>query len=304
MAFAELQTVSVGKIDKRYSDLVSKNSLREIIKDIEALFETQLGFNVFDYSEDGKPIDILYMPPSQKKKKILRNQKQLESLKKKIDSLEGSISEKQAVLQQIKSQLSYDYKLLNHNIEELNTYILKNNSFQNLSQDDYQKVNKYISQEKENIRNRTKDLAKEKRQVNKKLAAYRMKVRKYNALADKYNYIQRNTEKISQNYTELKGITKKRTTTTYTTYTQKEASIRKKEIKADVERIEIYNFENLNLLKVILAHEIGHLIGVGHVDVDGALMHTYLQKEQVESLSLTLDDIKAIRECFISRTIK
>ena len=43
-------------------------------------------------------------------------------------------------------------------------------------------------------------------------------------------------------------------------------------------KIEIYGFDNKQELKVILAHEIAHLVGIPHINVKDALMNPILQK--------------------------
>lgn len=300
IAFAQVQRVKVGEIDERYSHLISEESLIDIIKEIETLFETQLGFNVFDYSRDGKPIDILYIPPSQKKKRILRNQKKSIALKKKIDDYEVHISDEFTSTNLRNTQLVGEYDSLNKDIETLNAYILKNNAVKNISKKEYEEIKSYVSKEQAKIIKRKKDLELKKRKVNKALAVYRTKVARYNALIRKYNHLQRDIERLSNSYKEIKGVTKKRITTTKSTYVKDEKSITKEDLRTHMEKIEIYDFENIDLLKVILAHELGHLVGVGHIDVDGALMHSYLQEEQVSNLSLTFDDVEAFRECFKS----
>jgi len=63
-------------------------------------------------------------------------------------------------------------------------------------------------------------------------------------------------------------------------------------------KIEIYGFDNLKQLKVVLAHEIGHLVGIPHIENKGALMNPIVQKNQEMNLSLTQDDIKAFKENF------
>jgi chromosome segregation ATPase len=299
IVFAQVETVSVGKIDKRYSALVSQEDLIEIIKEIEILFEKQLGFNVFDYSQEvGKPIDILYMPPSQKKKKIVQNQKKSELLKKRMSDIKVSKSYQQTIMDSTKKQLESQYKNLNRDIQQLNSYVSRKNSSRNLSKNDYETMKRHVSKEQSDIKMRKRALDRKKRQFNSKALSLRNKVNQYNSLISRYNHYQRDIERLSKSYKEIKGKTKKRIQTTNTTYTEDGKSITKQDIKIDSEKIEIYDFENLNLLKVILAHEIGHLVGVKHIDNKGALMHPELQKKQINHLSLTADDIQAFQQCF------
>ena len=65
-----------------------------------------------------------------------------------------------------------------------------------------------------------------------------------------------------------------------------------------MEKIEIYGFESLDHLKAILAHELLHLVGVGHVESKGSLMNPILQNEQVLNLYLSSDDIEEVRSSF------
>lgn len=47
-----------------------------------------------------------------------------------------------------------------------------------------------------------------------------------------------------------------------------------------------------------MAHEIGHLVGVPHIDAKNALMNPILQDNQIENLSLTQEDIRNFKENF------
>ena len=65
-----------------------------------------------------------------------------------------------------------------------------------------------------------------------------------------------------------------------------------------MDKIEIYGFDDLNSLKAILAHEIGHLVGVGHIEQQGALMNPILQENQIANLELTPADMEEFEKSF------
>lgn len=298
VVFSKVETLSVGTIDKQYASVLSKENLVKIIKEIETLFETQLGFDVINYKEKGgKPIDIVYLPPSQKKKRILQSQKRSELVKEKIDTLEASLSYQNTLLNSTKNELERGYDTLNRKIHQLNSYISRKNRSRNLSKYDYDSIKRYISKEQTEIGMQKRELEREKRSFNSKRRSLKNRVMKYNLLISQHNYYQRDIERLSKGYKEIKGKTKKylQTVTTAKTEDTKTMTTDKHSMN---DKIEIYDFENLNLLKVILAHEIGHLVGVKHIDADGALMHPYLQKEQIDNLSLSIDDINAFYEAF------
>lgn len=89
------------------------------------------------------------------------------------------------------------------------------------------------------------------------------------------------------------------------TYYQDGKKIVEKENRDEMEKIEIYGFDgNMNQLKAVLAHEIAHLVGINHIEKQGALMNPILQSNQVERMELTPDDIKAFNQLFRSTPAK
>lgn len=298
-SYAQFQTVKIGQIDKHYNHLITHDKLYAIIKEIEALFESQLGFNVFDYDPNGKPIDIKYIPSSKKKKQILQTKKQSKSLQKKINQLQLYISSNQTHIKLEKEKLQSQYNKFNYSVKQFNQSISKlKHSSKQISKIEFNKIKREISQKEKIIKRKKSDLNLKKKQFNRKLSTYKRKIRKYNLLVHRYNKSQRKIENLSKNLKEIKGITRSKTKTIYTTYAQdNEVSIEKSSEKY-MEKIDIYDFENLQLLKVILAHEIGHLIGVEHINIKGALMNPYIQEEQRLKLSLTEADIKEFHKAF------
>ena len=68
--FASYEQLRIGRIDDFYKDKLSEHQLKIIIDEIEHIFESQLNMNIFDYSQNGKPIDIIFETPSKLEEKI------------------------------------------------------------------------------------------------------------------------------------------------------------------------------------------------------------------------------------------
>jgi DNA repair exonuclease SbcCD ATPase subunit len=293
LAFGEFQKVSIGNIDAHYKNRLSKNELYKIIKEIEQSLESQLGMDIFEYKEyGGKPIDIIYMPPSKQKRELSQKLQKLESLKTKMQQLQPVIKDKQDSVNSLVHHLNRKYGYLNQDIKELNRYISQTNKKKNLSKSEYEKIKKYVSKEQAKISKVKKDLDREKRAIGTKQNSVKNEIRKYNMIVSRYNRIQRQAENLSKGMLEVKGVTKSKTKTLYSSDGKEKSS------KVYMEKIEIYDFEDLAHLKVILAHELAHLVGVDHVSSKGSLMNPVLQKEQVKNLSLSYDDIDAFYEAF------
>ena len=145
ISFASFQEVKIGKIDDFYKDKLTEQQLRTIIDEIKYTFESELNMRIFDYSQNGKPIDILFETPSKLEEKI---QKKMENVNSKLEK----IQELKALFPQIKdemtiSQNSYNEQtsILNRKIEALNEYIRDINKKGSLSKDEYLKVQNYIN---------------------------------------------------------------------------------------------------------------------------------------------------------------
>lgn len=297
-AYAQVEIVSVGRIDAHYRSELSKEELVKIIKEIERLFEAQIGFKVFEYKESGgKPIDVIYLPPSQKKRKILQNSKKALSLYEKIQRDALILQTQSKEIKRKNSELAQRYKTLNSTIERLN----RSTEERNKTEMDAERQKVWIaefSRVKSALEAQAKELERDKKRYNSKVRALKNKIDRRNRAIKRYNALQREQERISHNYIETKGITQRSIKTMTTTTTKDGIATVERETKIDAKKIEIYDFENLKRLKVILAHELGHLVGVNHIEVEGALMHPILQKEQLKELSLSYEDINAFHEAF------
>ena len=294
-SFASYENIKVGKIDSYYKKNLNENILRNIIKEVEADLEKQFGKDLFNYSTLGKPIDILYLPPSKIELKINENIKRYELLKNDIDRMKKKIQENEKIISLDEKELLNKGEILNKRVSNLNEFIKVQNKRKNINKDEYIKINKIINEEKKSIDIKKKDFKSNQNKFNKLIDEHNKYISKHNKYIFDLNKLSNEIESLNRNYKKIKGKAFGIVETTTKTIIKNGKINKQTNHKTTAQKIEIYGFDSLNELKVIIAHEILHLLGAFHIEKKGALMNPILQENQLIKLQLTKDDIKVLK---------
>ena len=297
-SFASFQEVRIGKIHDYYKNKISEQQLRTIIDEIEHTFESQLNMNIFDYSLNGKPIDILFETPSKLEEKIQEKMGKLNSKLEKIEELKIQFPKMKEELNSSQNSYNEQISILNKKVEELNEYVRNINKKANLSKDEYSKAQNYINIEKSKIDIESKKQKNLHRDLIKQFNSYNQKNFSFNNLVNDSNRISNEIESMNRNVKKIKGKTFGEENITIKTYYKDGKLVKEKTNSISMNKIEIYGFDNLKQLKVVLAHEIAHLVGIPHIEAKNALMNPILPKTQEEKLVLTAEDILNFKENF------
>lgn len=295
---ASFQSVKIGKIDRHYSTQIGHKKLKEIIFEIQKNFEKSLGMRVFDYSNSGIEIDILYIPPSSLEKIIDSNKRRLNQKKKRLKELKRKLPKNSSGLEASKKDLAYKNSLVNAQVKEFNSYVRDVNRAKTMSKEEYQRVKEYIAMKKRELDGKIKKIKRERQSLNREINSFNRNIYRYNNLVRDINGISNRLESMGRRFKKVKGKTFMTQETTLHTLYEDGRRVKKKSVKTTMEKIEIYGFDSLAELKAVLAHELAHLVGVPHIEIEGALMNPILQKNQLQKLELTKDDIKNFKENF------
>lgn len=297
-SFASFEEVKIGKIDEFYKDKITQDELILMIKEIETLFETKLQTNIFDYSTNGKPIDILYVSSSKLENDIARKIDNLNEKKNKIEELKSFFPPKKEEISQKQLILNEHISITNQKIENLNSYVREINSKKTVSKDEYIKIQNYIKLKKDEINKELNKKITLQNDLTIALNSHNQKVIIYNNLINDINRLSNEIESMGRNVKKINGRTFGLQEITLKTYFKDGQEIQEKSIKNSMNKIEIYGFDSKEQLKVVLAHELAHLVGVPHLEVKDALMNPILQENQIKELNLTKDDIENFRKNF------
>ena len=295
--FASYEQLRIGRIDDFYKDKLSEHQLKIIIDEIEHIFESQLNMNIFDYSQNGKPIDIIFETPSKLEEKIKEKMEKFTLKLDKIEELKTQFPKIKEEMTISKNTYNEQSSILNKKIEELNEYVRNINKKTNLSKDEYLEAQNYINIEKSGIDIEGKKQKKSHKDLTKLFNSYNQKVFSFNNLVNDSNRISNEIESMSRNFKKIKGKVFAEENTTIKTYYKDGQLVKEKNSTISMNKIEIYGFDNLKQLKVVLAHEIAHLVGIPHIEVKNALMNPLLDKNQDE-LVLSSEDILNFKENF------
>ena len=298
LTHASFEKIKIGKIDNFYKNKINHQEVRNILDEIEHTFESQLDMNIFDYSKDGKVIDILYIPPSKLEKRIDRKIEKLKLKKTKIEKIQDSLPSKLESINKEKGFVKQERLILNKKIETLNDYVKEVNKQKNFSKQEYTKVKAYIKEQQTKIKTYTNTFKKNQRKVQSKVNSYNQKVNLQNALIRDFKRLNTELERMNRSFRKVKGNAIGLKQVTSKVFYKDGKRVKEKTVKNIMNKIEIYGFESKNELKAIIAHEIAHLVGIPHIDDKDALMNPILQKNQINQLSLTQSDILNFKKNF------
>lgn len=296
--FAGFEKVRIGEISREYEDKITYSQLREIIDDIEKVFESQLGFNVFDYSNDGKPIHLTYLEPTLAQKRLERKINNFEKKKDKISKLKEFFPSKKLEIDTVQEEYNIQSKILNKKIENLNRYVREVNKIKQYPKKEYDEIKNYIKVKKDDIKKETKLKRKLASKLRKSLNQYNNKIHSFNNLVKQSQILANEIESLQRSLKVVKGRAFGQIQTIEKTYIKDGKKFKETTTQSSMDKIEIYSFENLDQLKAVLAHEIAHLVGIPHINDSNALMNPILQKNQEKDLFLTRDDIRNFNENF------
>jgi predicted Zn-dependent protease len=102
--------------------------------------------------------------------------------------------------------------------------------------------------------------------------------RQVNELADRGNMVAEEYNQTATTFSERFGTSHEFSQATYTG-----------------DAINVYQFEGEQDLMLALVHEFGHALGIEHVSSTDSVMHYLMQDQLLENISLSNEDLKALR---------
>lgn len=267
----EALTYRIGSIDPKFG--LRAEQLKNIMKEVEKLWQTAKGRQMLQYSENGTvAIHLIYGEEQQRTEKE-------RTLSQRIERIENQAS----LLKQEYRRLSQNFKNKQHDLEQSVTQYReavetfrafvskwnKKGGVPRSKKDTIEEMKRRIARLEGEVRRKETNAETVRQQVNAKSKQLNKLIERQNRLISEYNKAFGEAKKFNQGH-----------------YIRQNGE----------ERINIYQFGNHAELKTVLAHESGHALGLDHVENPESIMYPMMGEQDIFNLTLTEEDITALKQ--------
>lgn len=264
------QTISyeLGEVDPGFN--LEENFILQIISEAEAVWEKEFGYNFFHYQKNGADlvINFAYDERQQMAQDSLVIEKRNQSLSDQLELIKADYFAKRTLYNDLIEQYDEDLIELESGYHKLDERIQSWNESSRTDEKEIKKINKL-----------QKELEDDKKSLNKL-------VNKTNSLAYEMDELAEKEKIIIDSFNKELMTYKQR-------YNQVRDELQKglyKTRDGDRAVIDIYQFYDQDDLRLLLTHEMGHAIGLGHVENEKSIMYPILGGQQLYPLIFSKED--------------
>lgn len=259
---------NIGNFDPRFK--ISQTDFLNAIQQAESIWEKELNKNLFQYDQTNgiMSVNLVYDYRQETGDKlrelgivVSQNRASYEEVKTRYTNLLSSYT-------QLKNKYDQDVSNFNKRSREYESQVKYWNTQGGAPEEEYNKLTQektYLETEVNNLKNELLNINQVVNQINGLANTLNKLVEVLNLNVNNYNTI---GETLGDSFEE--GLYKQ---------------------DGEFRSIDIYEYQNTNQLVRVLAHELGHALGIGHLDNKDSIMH-YMNLN--EELNLTQDDKDAL----------
>lgn len=262
-------TYQIAEIDPRFG--ISEDEVKIALEESSSKWSQVINRSVAEYSDTGDiRVDLVY-DNRQKlfddeisfKEKIRTKEREIRSLESIHDRLNRKFTKEETNFKEQEKEFRTELDSFNDWVKERN----ENGGFLESEVSQYNNRKDEIELSRKRLQDRSNELNTLSNRLNEKVDELNTLIDEKNRLVDLYN------DKFSGEKNFIQGQYKR---------------------NGNDETIVVYQFKDRRELRLVLAHEIGHALGIGHVSNNEAVMYDHTKDQNKEKLQLTEDDKNAI----------
>lgn len=263
-------TWSVGSIDSEFN--ITPSDLKDIMSDVERLWSDAVDQNLIEYSDSGSvAINLIYSENQKFTDNEQKLSEQINVMRKKYYSMRVDYQRESVEFQRKLAQYNETFTEYAQRVNEYNLRLSRLTNSGIVSRDDDEQL-KNLKKEMDFLEKKLDPLEQELTTEEQKLNRLSEELNDYADEVNEYVYQYRN--RFSQSRTFYQGF--------YTNVGNKK-------------KINIYQFESADKLRLVLAHEFGHALGLSHTDNPVSIMNYNMRLQLDQKLKLADQDISAIQ---------
>ena len=261
-------TYQVGSIDSEFS--VATSTVKDVLSDAEQAWEENTDKELFRYDPSGGHITVDFVYDKRQQRTETKNQlsDDLSTLAETHDGLTENLKTKRSRYQQIVENYQTVRRQYEASLEDYNQRVERLNRQGRISSG----TRAELDQEKQ----RLSDVRASLQQTRESLLSLRSEI---NSLTDEANRLAEEYNQAANTFESRFGTTSEFSQATYESNT-----------------ITVYQFEQADDLRLALAHELGHALGIDHVGDPQAVMYRLMDQQPLDDITLTAADQKALKE--------
>lgn len=263
-------TFRVGDIDERFS--INKDEVVGVMEEVAQMWSDAAETTIIEYNEEGEiSLNLVYAEEQQLTDRERQYRDRLEHEEFSITALEKEHTRLNREYKQEVQQYDDESRELQQTINRLNEWVRQKNDEGGFNEEDlkqFERRKEEIDQVKLDLAQRERTLKRKAADLNDKITFLNKKVEAKNRLVDEYNRQFTGTRKFTQGAYEWTNNSR---------------------------TINIYHFIDKNELRLVIAHEMGHALGISHVSNPESVMHELMDQQNRKELELTDEDTRALQ---------
>lgn len=264
-------TVRVGEVDERFN--VTEAEVAELIQEVANTWSAAANSTVIEYDDENGEIGVNLV--YDKEQRLSDREKQYRN---RLEDEEFSISVQEKEYERMKREYESNVQRYEQNsrelqqsIDRLNGWVSQKNGEGGLNEQDldrFEKRKKEIESMKQQLARQESVLKQRAGELNNKIAFLNEKIDNKNNLVEEYNRMFTGERQFTQGQYEW---------------------------NAENRNINVFHFIDKDELQLVLAHEMGHALGINHVENPKSVMYRLMGNQNRPDIQLTTEDIKALQ---------